>query len=157
MPAPKGNQFAVGQGGGRPPRFESVEDLDKQIQEYFDSCEYKETPSENPDEPPAIQYGDTITITGLAYFLGFESRQSFYDYEGKKEFSYSIKRARLAIESNYEKKLSASSPAGAIFALKNFGWKDTQEIKHDIPKGIFNIDPLADDPTDDSTAEDSQS
>ena len=46
----------------------------------------------------------------------------------KKEFSYTIKRARLLIEILYEEQLQKGSPTGAIFALKNFGWKDRQEI-----------------------------
>jgi hypothetical protein len=63
-------------------------------------------------------------------WLGFESRQSFYDYEKEGEFSYTIKKARLRIEERYEQRLHGNSPAGAIFALKNFGWTDRQEIDH---------------------------
>lgn len=70
----------------------------------------------------------TPTITGLAYSLGFASRQSFYDYEKNEKHSYTIKRARLFIESVYESGLSKGNVAGAIFALKNFGWTDKQEI-----------------------------
>lgn len=96
--------------GGRPPKFESVEALQDAIKEYFSQQE--ETPS----------------ITGLALFLGFESRQSMYDYENKsKEYSYTIKRARLQIENHYEEALLSKSVTGAIFALKNFGWRDKVE------------------------------
>lgn len=69
-------------------------------------------------------------ITRLAYELGFESRQSFYDYEAKSEFSYIIKRARLYVESGYESLLQGTNVAGSIFALKNMGWKDTQAVDH---------------------------
>lgn len=68
------------------------------------------------------------TISGLCLYCGFESRQSFYAYEGKSEFSYTIKRARLRIEQEYEEQLQTSAPTGAIFALKNFDWKDTPLI-----------------------------
>lgn len=71
-----------------------------------------------------------ITISGLAYYLGFESRQSFYDYEKNAKFSYTIKRARLFIENEYEKLLASGNVTGAIFALKNFGWSDKQEVEH---------------------------
>lgn len=77
------------------------------------------------------EYLDTVgapTITGLAYFLGFSSRQSFYDYEKNEKHSYTIKRARLYMESVYEANLIKANVAGAIFALKNFGWTDKQEI-----------------------------
>lgn len=147
MAAPEGNKFALGNTGGRPPKFESVEDLEKKIDEYFDSCTIK-----TDGIGTVISYGDTLTITGLAFHLGFESRQSFYDYEQKQEFSYTIKRARLRVEMFYERRLTGTSPTGAIFALKNFGWKDSQEITHNLPKGIINIDPL-DDSADDSPAE----
>lgn len=72
---------------------------------------------------------EPATITGLALFLGFESKQSIYDYEKSGEFSYPIKKARLRVEHEYEKKLTtAPSPAGTIFALKNFGWSDRTEL-----------------------------
>ena len=67
------------------------------------------------------------TICDLCLYLGFESRQSFYDYEKKEGFAYTIKRARLLIEREYEEQLQTNTPTGAIFALKNFGWKDTYE------------------------------
>lgn len=44
--------------------------------------------------------------------------------------SYPIKKALAKIEENYEQGLFTRNPAGAIFALKNFGWRDTKEIKH---------------------------
>lgn len=96
---------------GRPPLFTFEEDCQKMIDRYF---------SENKTKP---------TITGLALYMGFASRQSFYDYEKSGEFSYTIKRARLRIENKYEEALHGTSPTGAIFALKNFGWTDKQEIE----------------------------
>lgn len=74
---------------------------------------------------------ETITITGLALYLGFESRQSFYDYEENELFSYTIKRARLRVENGYEKMLhrQEGQVTGPLFALKNLGWTDRQEIK----------------------------
>lgn len=69
------------------------------------------------------------TISGLAYHLGFESRQSFYDYEEREEFSYTIKRCRLFMESWYEARLQGNSPAGSIFWLKNAGWTDRTEVE----------------------------
>lgn len=103
---------------GRPPIFESPGDLEKAIKEYF--------------EPTGVDliFIAPKTISGLAYHLGFESRQSLYDYEKREEFSYIIKRARLRIEMGYEENLSGKQPAGSIFALKNMGWSDRQEIDH---------------------------
>jgi len=106
---------------GRPLLFQTEEELHSKIREYLDSVIVKE------DQP---------TITGLAYYLGFESRQSFYDYEAKEQFSYTIKRARLLIEANYEQALFSKNPTGPIFALKNFGWRDKQEIDQKHSGGI---------------------
>lgn len=99
--------------GGRPPHFNSADELQAEIEVYFDALFVSK---------------ERATITGLALYLGFASRQSFYDYEKDGEFSYCIKRARLRIESIYESALHGTSPTGAIFALKNFGWSDKQEI-----------------------------
>ena len=71
---------------------------------------------------------DDVTITGIALFLGFESRQSLYDYEKMEGYSYIIKRARLFVERDYEKGLKTQYSSGSIFALKNMGWTDKQEI-----------------------------
>lgn len=95
---------------GRPREYKTAADLEARIEEYFEENE------------------DAYTISGLALFLGFESRQSFYDYEKNGEFSYTIKSARLAIEEYYEKALINKNAGGAIFALKNFGWKDKTEV-----------------------------
>ncbi|MCM1340007.1 MAG: DNA-packaging protein [Muribaculaceae bacterium] len=109
--------------GGRPPIYKTPAELQKKIDEYFKNCPDKRiVPTKmGVFEVPAP------TVTGLAFFLGFSSRQSFYDYENNEEFSYTIKRARLRIEREYEKLLCTATPAGAIFALKNFGWKDASQ------------------------------
>jgi hypothetical protein len=116
---------------GRPPLYETPEKLQAAIEDYFMPCATeevtlecgkKETITLNKREPRK-----SVTITGLAYHLGFESRQSFYDYEEKPEYSYIIKRARLLVEMSYEERLMGQACTGAIFALKNMGWKDKVE------------------------------
>lgn len=100
---------------GRPPIYNTAEELEKAIDEYFASIK---------DE------GEPATITGLALYLGFADRQSLYDYQEKEQFSCIVKKARTMVECEYEKKLSAQSPTGAIFALKNMGWKDKSEVEN---------------------------
>lgn len=112
--------------GGRPPMFNSVEELDLKIEEYFTNCPdtRKMWTGEKTETIPVM------TITGLAKHLGFTSRQSFYDYENDCKFSYSIKRARLSIEIIYEQNLQLGiGVTGAIFSLKNFGWRDKVETE----------------------------
>ncbi len=90
-------------------KYLTPEDMQEQIDLYFNNEE-------------------DVTITGIALFLGFESRQSLYDYEKKSDYSYIIKRARMFVENTYEKGLKTQYSSGSIFALKNMGWTDKQEI-----------------------------
>lgn len=96
--------------GGRPAKYKTSEDIQIKIDEYFDSTSHP-------------------TITGLALALGFTSRQALNNYEGRPEFVDSIKKAKLRVENSYEECLRGRNPAGAIFALKNFGWVDRQEVE----------------------------
>ena len=105
---------------GRPAKFKTVTELDCVIDRYFESLKYID---ENNQERMA-QPG----IAELAYELGFCSRQSIYDYKGKEDFSYSIKRALLFIESWHEKNSCGRNPTGSIFIMKNMGWKDKTEV-----------------------------
>ena len=98
---------------GRPPHYETPEDMQSKIDEYFNT------------------EGERCTITGLALHMGFESRQSFYDNEKNSNFSYILKRARLRIENKYENLLISDKVTGPIFALKQFGWTDRTEVKHE--------------------------
>lgn len=96
---------------GQPRMYETPEEMQAKIDEYF-----------NGDGPK--------TITGLALYLGFADRQSLYDYQGLEDYSCIIKTARTRIESMYEERLADPKPTGAIFALKNMGWRDRQEVEH---------------------------
>lgn len=151
MAAPKGNLYGLGNhAAGRPPKYGKPEELEAKILDYFTWIlgEYEEREEQvqkkrkNPDtgkmelttekviKRECVRPEQRPTWTGLALFLGFESRKSLHDYTKKEAFSYPIKRALLIIESSYEELLTTSSVAGVIFALKNLGWKDTQDINH---------------------------
>lgn len=113
---------------GRPPIFETPDDLENAINEYFQSgVKIRKVVVGKPPNQQVVEI-PVPTITGLCYHIGFESRQSFYDYELKDEFSYTVKRARLFIEVEYEEQLTTGNTVGAIFALKNFGWKDQTQM-----------------------------
>lgn len=111
----------------RPSHYGSEDELSLKVEEYFIFIK-----GENITKGKKViwlRYPENVSVTGLALFLGFESRQSFYDYEKNEEFSYTIKKARLRIEAAYEQALLSKNSTGAIFALKNFGWKDKQEME----------------------------
>jgi len=115
---------------GRPPKYKNPKELEKKIQEYIATTELTSKP---------------LTISGLCYHCGFESRQSFYDVEKREDFSYTIKRARLLIENSYELSLRSDKggvQTGSIFALKNLGWTDNRQITHDINYSDISDDEL---------------
>lgn len=103
---------------GRPPLWDNPEAFEKRVDEYFDST-------------------NSPTWTGLAIHLGFSSRDGLsYYHKEKPEFLHPIKKALLRIEEKYERGLDTKNPTGSIFALKNFGWKDKQEIKQETTGGL---------------------
>lgn len=101
---------------GRPLKFATVEDMQRQIDDYFAVCLKTEEP---------------LTITGLAIALDTD-RQTLLNYEKRDEYFDTVKRAKSIIENAYEKRLIQNGRAGDIFALKNFGWRDKQEIENTV-------------------------
>lgn len=114
---------------GRPPTFENDKQLQEAIDDYFNNGVAKRQVVIGKVPNQQVIEIQIPTITGLCYYIGFESRQSFYDYELKPEFTYTVKRARLFIEKEYEEQLTSGNTVGAIFALKNMGWRDKHEIE----------------------------
>ena len=82
MGAPKENRNAVGNKGGRPRKFQSAEELQKQINAFFKECD------DNKELP---------TVTGLALALD-TSRTLLCNYEKEPNFANIIKRAKSLIE-----------------------------------------------------------
>lgn len=110
--------------GGRPPKWDNPIAFSNAVDEYFNDKDVNHT------------------WTGLALHLGFASRDSLNDYKKIDGFSDPIKKALLRIERKYEEAMMRQ-PAGAIFALKNFGWKDKQQIEHEgIPENKQPIAPV---------------
>ena len=111
--------------GGRPPTHTDPEEVQKLVDEYFDSLT-GEVDKEKFEIPP--------TITGLTLALGFSNKASLYDYSEKEEFAHVIKTARTRIEHYSEKQVALGEKCtGNIFILKNMDWHDSikQEIKSD--------------------------
>jgi len=106
---------------GRPLKFQSIEELQTAIDAYFE--EMKASFFINTDGIPIYE---PLTITGLALALD-TTRQTLMDYEERDEFTDTIKKAKTRIENYAEKRIFSSNPTGAIFALKNYGWRDKSE------------------------------
>jgi hypothetical protein len=101
--------------GGRPREIKNPKQFDRRAEGYFEECRTN---------------GEPILLTGLIRALGLSSRSALDNYETRPEFVNSVKKAKLRVEEEYEKRLQGQSPTGAIFALKNFGWRDQQQIEH---------------------------
>ena len=115
---------------GRPRHFSSAKKLQEKVDEYFATGITEKVHIVGTSPYQREVRLKVPSTTGLAFFLGFASRQSLYDYGKNGDFSYIIKRATLLIEQNYEEMLMSSTGlvSGPIFALKNMGWTDKTEI-----------------------------
>lgn len=114
---------------GRPKIVKTVEELKEGINEYFNSIiKIRFTGEEGNEEQETYFYKPSVT--GLAIHLGYATRQSIYDNSNRDEqFSYMIKKAVTFIEQYHEEALDSKNVTGHIFALKNMGWTDKQEIE----------------------------
>lgn len=134
---------------GRPKKWETVEELEEQIQAYFNSCFMVKTERIKIKDPETggTEWVDSVakdregndiyiqikpfTVTGLAVALD-TTRDVILDYENKPEnaeFSNTIKKAKQMIQQYAEDYLfNGKNPTGAIFNLKNnWGWVDRRE------------------------------
>ncbi len=109
---------------GRPLKFQSVQELQNGIDDYFSA-----TPKEE------------WTWTGLALFLDTD-KETLKDYrENRADFIAPLKNAMLKVENGYEIDLKKSGRTGTIFALKNFDWKDKTESDQNLNvKGNLTIE-----------------
>jgi hypothetical protein len=136
MGAPKGNKYAVGNHGGRPPKYKTPEEMQQIIDQYFADCEVKAL-TDKEGNPVYDKYGQPVTIskpptiTGLALALGFNSRLALLNYEDKEEFVNTVMRAKAKVEEYAETRLFDKDGAnGAKFSLANNfkSWKEKQEV-----------------------------
>jgi len=126
---------------GRPRRLQDPQELLDKAAEYIESIMDKNGELIRP-----------LTITGMCNYLG-TYRSAFLDYEhgdcsrlkaGQGDddgFRNAVKQIKAVCEEYAENHMfTARNPAGAIFALKNYGWKDTQTIETTTTE-IHTVDP----------------
>jgi hypothetical protein len=114
---------------GRPPKFETPEELETKIEEFFEYCiEEKEIPD----------------VEGLAVFLD-TTRKTLFEYEKKPDFSNTVKRAKEKIF-HKKKQLAFQGKMNAtvfIFDAKNnHEYTDKQELDHTSGGEKINIPPI---------------
>lgn len=140
---------------GRPPMYNSAEEIQAKIDEYFESCK-GEILYNSEGEPLMDKNGNVIrvgvrplTITGLALALGFTSRRALLNYQDKDEFVHTITRAKAKVEQYAEERLFDKDGAnGAKFSLANNfeGWKEKREIDADVKNSVtINVELVDDD------------
>ena len=112
--------------------------MQEKIDKYFEDCQGKVLTNKDgsvfkdKNGMPVVLGARPLTMSGLANALGFSSRQSLLNYEGKKEFMDTIMRARARVEQYTEECLfDKNSANGAKFSLANNfeGWKEKQEVE----------------------------
>ncbi|WP_425005784.1 terminase small subunit [Mycolicibacterium sp. S3B2] len=132
--------------GGRPLKYQTVEELDLAIQNYFADCDPHTTKAlvETGQDSKGNMLFDTRTVlteqkpylvTGLARALGV-SRQTLLNYRERKEFFDSITEAVQRCEEYAESQLYGPFANGAKFNLVNNyqgkyqDWSDKTAVDH---------------------------
>ena len=100
--------------GGQPKKFKTVKAMSDKIDEYFVMCDAKPRP---------------YTVLSLCIYLDI-TRETLLQYAKLQDFSDTIIRAKLKIESYAEDCLYVTkNPTGIIFNLKNnWKWHDKTEV-----------------------------
>ena len=124
---------------GAVPYYSDHVTLQIAIDDYFATCEAGELYDHITKQGEIIQLTRKIpmTVPGLAYHLGFVSRQTVSDYcnNSNKMIADTMTRARLRIETerNFSALSGTQNPKFSEFDLKNnFGWIDQQHVDHTI-------------------------
>lgn len=126
---------------GRPLKFQSVDELEVAIQQYFNSREphiaktkIKVTKADGTyywQEDEELIPAKPKTMSGLARALGVH-RSTLINYKGRPDFFDSIAAALAECEEYAEEQLFIGRNAnGAVFVLKNnYGWSDRKQIEN---------------------------
>ena len=128
--------------GGRPRKFQSVEEMDEAIEAYFFECDERTVPFVTKEgDVLQIPSPAPYTVMGLANLLGL-SRQGLLEYQERDEYSDTIKKAKGRVHQNLEFRMldGRGYGPGHIFGLKNnYNWKDKHEVDQKTSM-TFNFD-----------------
>lgn len=97
-------------------KIESPEQFLERASEYFADC---------------FEKGKQIKLMGLILAVGLHSKSNLDRYQKEETYAEIIGWAKGVVAFGYEEMLTGENkPTGAIFALKNMGWSDRQEVEH---------------------------
>ena len=112
--------------GGRPLKYQSVEQVQGLIDGYFVDCDERDQP---------------YTVTGLALALDLD-RRGLIEYQRRWPFANAIKRAKAKVQGWLEAQAYSRDKqvAGVIFGLKNnYGWADKSETTTNVNVQVSEI------------------
>ena len=121
------------------PKFEDAKKLQEMVDAYFKECEGHVMVDETTNFPifnsktglPVIVDVRPPTMSGLALYLGFSSRESLLNYAGRRDYVNIIVKAKSRVEKYFEERLFDKEGAnGAKFALQNNfkGWQESAKV-----------------------------
>lgn len=129
-------------------KFNSPQEMQEKIDTYFADCEGRVLTDEY-GQPVLTKYGEPVivgakplTVTGLALALGFSTRQSLLDYQGRGEYKPLVEAAKLKIENYAEMRLyDKDGWNGARFNLQNNfrAWDADRAAQDDKKAPAINI------------------
>lgn len=155
QPEPENETIEQQRSVGRPMVFQTVEELDKKIDQYFQSrdayiakTQRKVLKSDGSifwQDDEELMPARPKTMAGLAHALDVD-RKTLLNYKSRPEFFPSIARALAQCEEYAEEQLFVGRNAhGAQFALKNnYGWHDETEIVNKTEQAAKDLDALDD-------------
>ena len=133
-------------------KYQTAEEMSEAIDKYFEDCEGKTLTDESGNAVtdkygvPVIIGAHPPTVTGLALWLGFKTRQSLLNYQARsKAFDDIITVAKSRCEEYAESRLYDRDGAnGAKFSLMNNfkGWREKPEEEQSSQLEVRIIDDI---------------
>lgn len=120
---------------GRPPKFNTPEEMQRCIDLYFLACKVHQSgclemlENLSPEDLLIINNIEDVypTVTGLGLALDM-TRQTLIQYQENDKFTDTVKKAKQRVENAIEQRLFHNNATGSIFNLKNnFDWRDKSE------------------------------
>ena len=129
---------------GRPPRYSTPEGMQPTIDDYFEMCDKGriEERFNKRNEKETVIAKIPYTVAGLAYHLGFSSRETIWDYGQRKGFTNTISRAKLRIErQRWEQSLAGTidSKMAQFDFVNNFGYVYQPDVQISGPMPSITI------------------
>ena len=85
----------------------------------------------------SIEHGQPLTLSGMGVFCGMQSAALFKGDKLKDGFEFLIYCKQFVEMYNEYAAHKKQNPAGPIFILKNFGWKDKYDIEASTTQGAL--------------------